>query len=185
VWSLARVDLLSLNDAQRLLTTQPKQLKSEALAGGGLSDANADVWVLDPSDRDHILEPGETDRFVFDLPNHVGAGRLWTLNELRSEGFTLEPVVYAPPKRKASTPVIVGGDGRMLRYLLVPQHSSGEPQRRESARRQVLALQEGAPWEDSGAAADRFEVAYEPERIAGGFSEHERARRFATVRGNG
>lgn len=186
VWSLNRLDLLSVNDAQRLTTTPPKRLKSDALAGGELDDAKADVWVLDTSDKDRILEPGPTDRLVFDLPNHVAAGHLWSIDDLRSEGFTLEPVVQPAPTGRPVDPVVVGGKGKLLRYHVVSKEGAlahGRPD--PGAHRQVLAVQEGAPWQGAEAADDRFEVSYEAETIYDGFSEQERARRFATVKAAG
>lgn len=187
VWSLSRLGTLTSSDAQRILATQPKRLKQEALGGHQLVDSDADVWVLDASDRDRILEPGPRDQFVFDLPNHAAAGHLWSVDELRSEGFALEPFVKVAREQNGarSTPVVVGGTGKTMRYMLVPDEHGDAASVGRDAKRQVIAVHETTPWAPDAGEGARFALSAETEIIRGGLSEQERERRFAEVQGNG
>ncbi|PFW75713.1 hypothetical protein COL27_27535, partial [Bacillus sp. AFS075960] len=109
-----------------------------------------DVWILDKTDKDRIIEPASTDRFVVDLPNHASAGHLWTVDELRCEGFTLEPFVQ--DARVVSTredkPLRVGGlgAGTTMRYALTPTIDFSSDSTIDHYRRSTISVHEIAPW---------------------------------------
>ncbi|MHB1734902.1 MAG: ImmA/IrrE family metallo-endopeptidase [Ferrimicrobium acidiphilum] len=191
VWSLVRLQLLSDDTAERVAKCTPKRLKQEALNGLDLTDARSDVWVLDASDRDRILEPGYGDQFVIDLPNHAGSGHLWSGEALESEGFTLRPFVHdarRTPRSEQDKHVIVGGDGAKMRYVLHPPESVRERGQTSysdvlsSCKRHTISLQETIPWLSKQELSDRLSLNAEFDAITDGFSHPERERRLAAVR---
>ncbi|CAJ3147701.1 Domain of uncharacterised function (DUF955) [Burkholderia pseudomallei] len=190
VWSLVRCKLLQHSAADSLLSQPPKGLKQSLLDGRTLSDANADVWQLDISDRDRILEPGYGDLFVLDLPNHAGSGHLWSVDELSSEGFTLRPFVRDARihSRQQNSEHPVGGGKSTIRYLLeTPEsfersESESDERSRPAQRRQLISMQEKSPWSTSPSRIDRFSVSAEFEQMRGGLSTAEKDLRLATVR---
>ncbi|MGT2430920.1 ImmA/IrrE family metallo-endopeptidase [Cupriavidus basilensis] len=149
-WSLVRLKFISQLSASRTLAWKPKGLKLDAL---NIQDASAkvpgDVWVLDKLDKDRIIEPASTDRFVVDLPNHAAAGHLWTVDELRCEGFTLEPFVQdaRTVTKRGSSPIVVGGLGgdRTMRYELAPVANSGGASAAMSHRRAEISVPRDYP----------------------------------------
>ncbi|RQT56335.1 ImmA/IrrE family metallo-endopeptidase [Burkholderia cepacia] len=93
VWSLQRQKLLSPPEATTLARVSPKDIK-RSLSASPIDDARTqDVWLLDQSDQDLILEPRPSDRFTVELPNHLSAGYMWTIDEAVAQGFTLQPVL--------------------------------------------------------------------------------------------
>ncbi len=191
VWSLKRSGYLPDDVAASIRSVQPKALKEQLLQGRPLADSKADVWVLDSADRDKVLEPGPGDQFVVDLPNHAGAGHLWTVDEAHSEGYTLEPFLRdarrQPHQAKAATGPI-GGSGATLRYALMAVDAPRKPSGVESAerarqvRRRAIAMEERAPFL-TGAPADTIALSAEYEVMDDGYPEHERDRRIALARG--
>lgn len=190
VWSLVRLKFLSSSSAQRALTSKPKALKLEAL---NIQDSAAkvpgDVWVLDKSDRDRIIEPASTDRFVVDLPNHAAAGHLWTIDELRCEGFTLEPFVQDARTitRRSAEPIVVGGMGSATMRYELALTSTGYDVKRATHRRTEISVHETAPWVQSAESHDSLNLSAEFDDLnpGGGLSRAERVRRLDTVRGRG
>lgn len=189
VWSLSRLNLIANDEAERLIACKPKDLKKAAMEGCVQADANADVWLLDPSDRDHILEPAYGDQFLFDLPNHAGSGHLWSIDELRSEGFTLKPFVR---DARTQTPtdakkVIVGGGRETTRYTLHNQPTAGAAMDTAvgnllTSKRQVIAVKETLPWLQHQTPNDMFSISTEIESMRDGFSVAEREKRLALAR---
>jgi len=182
VWSLNRLRVLADPIALALDKVQPKALKLHALDGAELEHANADVWVLDPADKDRVLEPGYGDRFVLALPNHAGSGHLWSVDELRSEGFTLQPFTADGRQRDPaqSRNAIIGSGSATLRYLLNPPEKYRHPAEKDEdldpihARRGEVLLQEITPWLPESQATDTFAFNTEFEPTREGFSVSER-----------
>lgn len=188
-WSLVRLKFISQTSVSRTLAQKPKALKLDAL---NIQDPSVkvpgDVWVLDKSDKDRIIEPASTDRFVVDLPNHAAAGHLWTVDELRCEGFALEPFVQdarTVPKRGAH-PIVVGGLGSgTMRYELAPIAESGEAFAANAQRRAEISVHETAPWSNGMETHDTLSFHAEFDDLNGGLSRPERERRLESVRGRG
>lgn len=189
-WSLFRLKFLSQSSVQQTLANKPKALKLNAL---NIQDASVkvpgDVWLLDKSDKDRIIEPASTDRFVVDLPNHAAAGHLWTVDELRCEGFTLEPFVQDARivSRNSAGPIVVGGLGvGTMRYELALAKGIGGA---ESAahRRAQISVHETAPWVQGAESHDSLSLSAEFDDLNpdGGLSKAERQRRLDSVRGRG
>ncbi|QEZ44116.1 ImmA/IrrE family metallo-endopeptidase [Cupriavidus oxalaticus] len=187
-WSLSRMEVISQASVQRLLANKPKALKLDALHIQDTSvKLTGDVWILDKSDKDRIIEPASTDRFVLDLPNHVGTGHLWTVDELRCEGFTLEPFVHdaRTVSKRSDAPIVVGGLGSgTMRYELALTNGIVGA---ESAalQRADIAVHETAPWVKGGDTRDTlsFSAEFDDLNPNGGLSRAERQRRLENVRG--
>ncbi|NKB13767.1 hypothetical protein GO303_03135 [Ralstonia solanacearum] len=186
-WSLVRLQLISQPSAQRTLRQKPKALKLDAL---NIQDPSirvaGDVWVLDKSDKDRIIEPASSDRFVVDLPNHAAAGHLWTVDELRCEGFTLEPFVQdvrTVPKR-GGAPIVVGGRAHATtRYELALVGEVTEAAPKKANRRAEISVHETAPWSKGLDSHDSLSFSAEFDDLSDGLSRPERERRLEGVRG--
>ncbi|WP_144157138.1 ImmA/IrrE family metallo-endopeptidase [Paraburkholderia sp. BCC1885] len=189
VWSLNRLGHLTVSEALGIVEVQPITLKRDILGGTAPNNSRSDVWMLTDADRDRVLEPGLGDQMVFDLPNHAGAGRLWSVDEAQSEGFLLKPFVrdarHVPPRRGAE--ITVGGDGSTLRYELTTSLellSPGDGNDSEvvptlESRKRTISLSERAPWHPEQAAIHQLSLFAEFERLEDGLPQPERDRRLA------
>lgn len=187
-WSLVRLGLLPTFSATRVLGQKPKALKLAALNIDDMSvKVPGDVWILDKTDRNRIIEPASTDRFVVDLPNHAAAGHLWTVDELRCEGFTLEPFVQDARvvSGREKKVIRVGGLGASttMRYALTPTIDFGSDSTIDSNRRSTISVHETAPWSHESVTQDSLALSAEFDDVNGGLSRPERARRLNSVRG--
>lgn len=192
VWSLNRLGHLTVSEALKIADVQPITLKRDILGGTAPTNSRSDVWMLTYADRDRVLEPGLDDQMVFDLPNHAGSGRLWSVDEAQSEGFLLKPFVRdarrVPPRRGAE--ITVGGDGSTLRYelttlleLLSPgDGDDGEVVPTLEPRKRTISLSERAPWQPEQDANDHLSLFAEFERLGDGLPQPERDRRLARTR---
>jgi len=190
VWSLQRTSVIQTALAEQLQAVAPKTLKQMGLGGRSLEDPKSDVWALGPADRDCILEPGYGDKFVVQLPNHAGSGHLWSVDELRSDGFELQPfVVDVREQPKAPTRTLeVGGGPKMMNYTLEPptryRSRDVDPENLDSLsdRRCAIQLVETTPWDEAARAGDAFAFSTEFEPTNDGFTVSERQRRVSSVR---
>lgn len=189
VWSLANLSLVSKETALGLVKFQPRDLKHNLLANPELSLGNSDVWILDISDRDHILEPAFGDRFILNLPNHAGSGYLWSIDELQSEGFTISPVLRDArrnPINDVNRRVLVGGKETQKYILEIPEYFREQNRDVEDALskahiRQTISLSEKQDWTENS-AIDEFKLFTEFEPIKNGFSAQEQEKRLASIR---
>jgi Zn-dependent peptidase ImmA (M78 family) len=193
VWSLVRLGHITVNDALAIDTVQPISLKSELLRGAAPNNSRSDVWMLTEADRDRVLEPGLGDQLVFDLPNHAGSGRLWSVDEAQSEGFMLKPFVrdarLVPARRGAD--IVVGGDGPTLRYELTASQGLSSPSNEEvggevvptlEPRKRTISLSERAPWQPEQAFIGQLNLFAEFERLEDGLPQSEVELRLARMR---
>jgi Zn-dependent peptidase ImmA (M78 family) len=192
VWSLNRLGHLTVSEALRIVDVQPIALKRDILGGTAPDNSRSDVWMLTDADRDRILEPGLGDQMVFDLPNHAGSGRLWSVDDAKSDGFLLKPFVRdarrVPPRRGAE--ITVGGDGSTLRYELTNSRellAPGDGYDSEivltlEPTKRAISLSERAPWRPEQAAIDQLSLFTEFERLEDGLPQPERDRRLARTR---
>ena len=193
VWSLVRLGHMTVNDALEIDTVQPISLKSELLRGASPNNSRSDVWMLTEADRNRVLEPGLGDQLVFDLPNHAGSGRLWSVDEAQSEGFMLKPFVrdarLAPARRGAE--IVVGGDGPTLRYELTASQGFSSPSNEEVSgegvptlepRKRTISLSERAPWQPEQASIAQLNLFAEFERLEDGLPQSEVELRLARMR---
>ncbi len=123
IWSLFHLNLILRGTAETLDKSEPKDIKQQILSSTGQSFGKSDVWLLDQSDRDHVLEPAFGDRFIFNLPNHTSAGYLWNIDEVNSEGFTIQPFVRDArenPAPNTNEKRLIGGEITQKYTLEIP-----------------------------------------------------------------
>lgn len=166
VWTLRRLKLLPrLAKASRLARVEPKALKVSALPAGQELRSGADVWLLDPQDRDRVIEARPDDRFILRLPNHVSAGYVWTAEEASSAGFSIQPVlVDARTTPNADKPLKVG-DAGMTTHLV-----ERKPDTFDGDDVVALRLQETQPWKPRSTANDQFQLKTRYESLSLGLS---------------
>lgn len=169
-WALTRLKFISDADANRISVAKPKALKEEVLPLGVTLSRNADVWVLDSRDKDWVIEPRNTDRFLVNLPSHATAGYLWSAEELAGEGFTLNPVLVDARQQKREGPPLIGSGGEDQYFL------SGPATVHESKNVAKINLREARPWmaEDDSASELALRLQFEPTEI--GLSDGTRER---------
>jgi Zn-dependent peptidase ImmA (M78 family) len=170
VWALQRIKFLKPDIASQLSRSTPKSLKKAASLVGELPSHGGDVWVLDPRDKDSVIEPRATDQFVVQLPSHIGAGYIWTIDEAVEAGFSIKPfVVDASLIDKPEAPV-VAGNGESMRYLLEPSDAAVH-----SDEMLTLEFSERQPWA-SGNLKGHFGLRTQYESISDGLSRGSRQR---------
>lgn len=153
VWTLLSQSLLSYATATKMAKLKPRDIKRAVLPE--LEEGfEGDVWLLDKHDQQYVLEPRTSDRFVIDLPNHLTAGFQWTADQVRDQGFTLEPLQWSatPNATVGSEKEFVAGSGA-IRYVV---QGSGDGVHNE-AQRVLFDFVEKRAWQESATARDRFE----------------------------
>lgn len=177
VWTLMRLKLLSPPAAKNLAGVPPKKLKRELTGTSASPDGFADVWLLDESDRDAILEPHAKDAFVVELNTNSSAGYMWSLDDIRSEGFSVEPVTNDvhenPVVLHFGDEAPVGADSS-LRFVV----SRPDEKPIEYGARTSFAMLERRPWLPPAAEDQRCQFAAEYERLAVGVDRAEQMRRL-------
>lgn len=93
-WSLYRSGLIDFTSAQDLAQVTPANIK-RSIVGDQLENPKAEVWVLDENDKLSVLEPRPDDQLIIRLKSHASAGYLWSSDDAKGEGFTIEPMLIA------------------------------------------------------------------------------------------
>lgn len=168
VWSLHRQNLLPLDRAQALAAVHPVDLKLGLTTDVLHDPANQDVWLLDSSDKDLILEPRKDDRFTIDLPSRAGAGYLWTVSEAANQGFELRPVLVDGRQQGPEPEDVLVGGKRSLRYSL--NHANSE------LTSMALKFREAQPWRPATTRGESFDVSTQLETITLGLTPESRQR---------
>ncbi len=169
-WALARLKMITPGQASTIAAAKPRALKNDMLPPGVTLEKNADVWVLDSRDKDWIIEPRSTDRFLLNLPSHATAGYLWSADELAGEGFALSPGLVDAREQKREGPPLVGGGGED-RYFL-----SGPAVEKPGRRGSEFHLRESRPWVPDDAAATALALKMQFEAVEEGLSDSTRLR---------
>jgi Zn-dependent peptidase ImmA (M78 family) len=175
VWSLYRNNLLKLSqlEVSNLAKIQPSEIK-QRLTADNTKVGYADVWSLDKSDQNLVIEARPSDHFVLNLPSHSGAGYLWSLPEALQAGFTLRPVtVSSQTARKQSEGNPTIGQESLQRYRLDPVDAEHIPMTPE---RLNFEFQENRPWAPLDTQIDRFRTSAEFEELRYGLSRFARER---------
>jgi hypothetical protein len=180
LWSLVRLGLLHLSasEIQALQRTVPQLLKRK-IAPWLAHETISDVWLLNERDKDRVLEPRATDRFVIDLPDHSSSGFLWDVGQAREAGFTLRPITTETPAPGFDQVrnIVVGGLDRQ-RYAL--EHSF-EPDSVLPEEILKFDFSERQPWRGPESNRDGFKVSAEFESMREGLDAQSRERLLAGV----
>lgn len=171
VWSLHRHNYLSRSVAQHLASVPPRQLKRLIALGLGEIEADSDIWLLSPQDRDAVLEPRPNDRFIVETPNHHAAGYLWTLDDAVSVGYSMKPLALEAVD--VTEDAIVGPIGKFSRYLLEPRTQATVM----SADPQPVLMRETQPWRGQQPGDADFSVQTQFEHIRPGLTGAGRGQR--------
>lgn len=186
VWQLARLKLIGQTTADTLAKVAPASLKKHALGGKAPASGKSDVWVIDSSDKDHVLEHGNGDQFVFELPNHLSAGHVWSVDEAASSGFQLKPFLKeseATPRHVDGGAIIGSGPPTMKYELSFPAgtEASGDGPFERRLLRNLIALEERRPWTLAEGVIDHVQLETKQESILKGFSRAEVGTRLKKV----
>lgn len=110
VYGLEREQVIGAGLRQQLLKARPQSLKLALLDGQPLPNPRrSDVWHLTEKDEGAVVEAGRDDLFLLRLREDIGAGYVWTFDEMRDAGFVIlkdgrEPVpegqIGAPTVRR-------------------------------------------------------------------------------------
>lgn len=176
VWSLRRINFLSPTVASQIAPIAPKALKEAASPDHKAPADGGDVWQLDPCDQEFVIEPRAADRFILQLPNHAGAGYIWTAEEAISAGFAIKPVVVDASLNALETGPVVVGSSASLAYEL--QASDAAVVVEEI---QPVTLQEAQPW-NRAVPRDSVGLRTQYETLADGLSPGARQRRLQEAR---
>lgn len=169
-WTLRSFKFLQADIAAQLSRVSPKSIKEAAAPNGVIPPQGSDLWVLDPRDRDHVIEPRETDLFIVQLPSHTGAGYIWTADEASGAGFTIKPlVVDVSNVEKPSGPVFTGGSASM-QYVLSPIRTLANQDQPFA-----IHLSEKRPW-DAANTLDHLAFRARYETLRNGLSRSSRER---------
>ena len=86
---LRRNGLVDQSVLNRLLDTQPKQIKQRLLDGHTVSNWYPNVWLLTEKDEGTQIAGEPNDIFIVRLKENSGAGYLWNLDQVRQAGFNI------------------------------------------------------------------------------------------------
>lgn len=143
-WTLVRLGLWNISDADRARKVEPGEIK-RSLLPRGMFDPRAEVWLLDASDRDLVIEPCDNDQILVRLPNHAPSGYLWSADEIRGEGFNIQPLCSSSDQGS-----LIGSS--FTDYLV-----GGPKNREERAGKPLpLPLHEQRPWETGNVAMQTY-----------------------------
>lgn len=125
-WTLQRLNLIDASAGEDLRRTKPGDIK-KAILGMQLPDGKKEVWLIDPQDRNLILEPRPDDHLVVRLKSHAGSGYLWHAlpSELEGEGFTIAPLQTSPIAAEYDQENRFGGPP-MMDYEIIGHRSAAE-----------------------------------------------------------
>lgn len=186
VWQLTRLGLIGARAAGALAAVTPASLKRRALGGKVPANGLSDVWVVDSSDKEHILEPGIGDQFVFELPNHLSGGHVWSVDEAASNGFQLKPFLQesdATPPQVDGTAIVGSGPPTIKYELSFPAETQDSEDGPFTNRllRHVIALEEKRPWGPAEKVIDQVQLETKQEAIRNGYSRVEAGARLNKV----
>jgi predicted secreted protein len=129
----------------RLLSTQPRQIKQNLLEGHTVANWYPNVWLLTEKDEGTQISGEPNDIFVVRLKENSGAGYLWNLDQVREAGFN----IVADERKPMTTGTEVGGP---VARVLTAQ--SEEP------RTGQIQATETRPWDPTDEAM-RFSFTYD------------------------
>ena len=175
VWSLARQRLISGAMRQMLLLVQPAALKRALLGSEGSDfDFHNDVWLIDESDRDSMLEVRPHDMLLARLKSHIAGGYVWDSDQARAEGFRVEPVTL--PVEPSAPETAAFGAPTCQDYLIYDEYSD-----RGEVKWRSMVLVERRPWAPTDVNR-QLALGYAPEVLEPGLTTAARQALVAQVR---
>lgn len=163
VWTLMRQKKIDSPTAKQLKAHKPIAIKRALLRPDQTITVNQDVWILNPEDRNCVLQPRVGDRFMMSLPDRGSAGLLWEAQDAQAAGYTLSPMPVEPIQ---DDQVWVGGEQQVLFEVEVGAHPS----------KIQLDLQERKPWQTSAPATTEVKLVAQFETIDEGLAPESRKR---------
>jgi Zn-dependent peptidase ImmA (M78 family) len=173
IWALVRLKFLNIDVAREVVKLQPKMIKRNLTKKLSDQEGFADVWLLDESDKDAVLEPRANDLFIFELKGTPSSGYLWSMDEIRSEGFNVNPILHdnqlEPTKQHFGKNASVGGI-TPLQFLVARQ----KDKQVSYDRRTSFSMTERRPWLSERADDPKFNFSAEYENLDVGINRLER-----------
>lgn len=143
---LERYKFIDSTTLNKLLNIAPKKIKQELLGSYKLSNWLPDVWVLTDRDQGTLIQGGPNDVFLIHLKENSGAGYLWGVDELKTEGFAIvSDEVFIPDASEA-----VGGTVDRVLIATSQSEVAGE-----------LDLKQTRPWEVPPSSITHFTLKYD------------------------
>lgn len=186
VWQLFRLQLIPHKVAEILAKVSPASLKKQALGGRVLANGMSDVWIVDSADKDHILEPGMGDQFVFELPNHLSGGHIWSADEAASNGYQLKPFLQESPPtpNRVDGNTVVGSGQATIKYELslpAAAEDATDGPFKNRLQHHSIALSEKRPWGPVENAIDHLQLQAKQELVRSGYSRTEAGARLKKI----
>lgn len=170
IWTLLRQRRIESTTAARLSAQKPIAIKRSLVPPDLPVVAGQDVWILNPADRNSVLQPRAGDRVLLVLPDHGSAGLLWQARDAEQAGYTLRPLPLEP---LIQPEVLVGG----VQQVLFEVEVGAPPGRVE------LDVQERKPWLTAAPATQEVKVTAQFETIGKGLTPETKRRLIEGFRG--
>ena len=166
-WTLQRLNMIDAMTGEDLRRTKPADIK-KALLGAQLPDSRKEVWLIDPQDKNFILEPRPEDHLVVRLKSHAGSGYLWHMqtSDLAAEGFTVAPLQTSPIAAEYDQTNRFGGPPMMDYEISGVRTASKEPL--------ALRLAETRPFAPNDPVHQSFESRAKFEDLSSGLARLQR-----------
>lgn len=139
------VEVISQHTMTGLLKYQPREIKKALVGDYEPPDWRRDVWLLTEKDEGAVIEGSRSDLFVLKLPEHSGAGYVWTFDELNDTGFAV-----VRDEREGPDGETIGGN--VIRSITA---------RSEMQQLGRIALAERRPWLADGQTLTAFTLFYD------------------------
>jgi predicted secreted protein len=144
-WHLVGLKLISRNDALRLVSTQPKQIKMGVLGKDAEVDWHQDVWALSATRSGEVVHARVGDALTIALPSHASSGYVWNRNDAKPEALELLKVEPIPDGVAPASPEGMRfGSSYPQRAVLRVREEGQHP----------LALTESRPWSPADRAGE-------------------------------
>lgn len=131
IWTLFRYKVFDRSTAKAMAALELKKVKQQLLRGYKPDDYKGDVWLVTERDADLRIEGGPKDLFVVRLPEHSGAGYLWSVQSIDGEALAV-----VADGREEIDPDGVGGPTMRLITAAAREQHAGE-----------FRLAESRPWQ--------------------------------------
>jgi Zn-dependent peptidase ImmA (M78 family) len=143
--TLRKYNLLDNRAFASLNAIPPKEIKQKILPENPGKSWHPNVWLLTERDQGSIINGEPSDIFVVRLKEMSGAGYLWNLDQVQTEGFA----IVRDERRLSPSDDLIGG--AVERVLTVQA---------EAPRNGVIFAEQARPWEPTNPLAT-FSFSYD------------------------